>query len=180
MLFSLNWIKEFVDVSMADSELSDKLTMSGFEVDGVAVKGAALDGVITVKILEKIKHPNADKLSLCQVDTGVDTRQIVCGATNMEVGDVVPLATVGTHLPGDFKIKKSKIRGEVSEGMLCSEVELGVADDADGLLILPKDTKAGLDIDEVLSGKAESDSIFDIAITPNRPDCFSVRGKSVV
>lgn len=176
MLFSLNWIKEFVDVSMADSELSDKLTMSGFEVDGVAVKGAALDGVITVKILEKIKHPNADKLSLCQVDTGVDTRQIVCGATNMEVGDVVPLATVGTHLPGDFKIKKSKIRGEVSEGMLCSEVELGVADDADGLLILPKDTKAGLDIDEVLSGKAESDSIFDIAITPNRPDCFSVRG----
>ncbi len=176
MLFSLNWIKEFTPVKLNDSDLSEKLTMSGFEVDGVTEKGASLDGVITVKILEKVAHPNADRLSICKVDTGTDTRQIVCGATNMSVGDMVPLATVGTTLPGDFKIKKSKIRGEVSEGMLCSQVEIGLAESADGLLILPKDTKPGLDVEEVLTNKTEADSIFDIAITPNRPDCFSVRG----
>ncbi|MCK4739527.1 MAG: phenylalanine--tRNA ligase subunit beta [Deltaproteobacteria bacterium] len=173
MIFSFNWLKEFVPTKLTAEEVSKSLTMAGVEVEAAVKAAPPLDGIVTAKILKKEKHPDADRLSLCLVSTGTEEFEIVCGAKNMKEGDVVPLATIGAVLPSGMKIKKSKLRGVTSYGMLCSEVELGLADSSDGLMILPEDLVAGEDITKAL---ALDDYLLDLCITPNRADCLSVRG----
>ena len=121
MQISLNWLKEYVSVNLGPKEVGDLLTMAGSEVDAVTEVGSELDGVVVGHIISVSPHPNADKLSLCEVDTGSGTCSIVCGAQNIKPGDKAPLALTGTTLPNGITIKKAKIRGELSEGMLCSE-----------------------------------------------------------
>ncbi|MDZ4742038.1 MAG: phenylalanine--tRNA ligase subunit beta [Verrucomicrobiota bacterium] len=170
MKISVQWLKDYVDFDWSADELADKLTVAGIEVEGIEVRGANFDHVVVAEILESNKHPNADKLSVCKVTTdGTTTKQIVCGAKNYRVGDRIPLAQPGAILPGGFAIKESKLRGELSQGMMCSAKELGLAADADGLLILPKDTPLGIPISEVFP----TDTIFEVEITPNRPDLLS-------
>ncbi|HWB60704.1 MAG TPA: phenylalanine--tRNA ligase subunit beta, partial [Chthoniobacteraceae bacterium] len=143
------------------------------EVEHVETSGAAIDNVVVAQILESVQHPNADRLSVCKVDDGSGTpRQIVCGAKNYKVGDKVPLALPGAVLPGDFKIKVGKLRGVESAGMLCSGKELGIADDADGLLILPQEARIGAPIAELYP----ADTVLELEITPNRPDLLSYIG----
>lgn len=173
MIVTLNWIKEFVDFTCSPDELAHRLTMAGLEVEAVEYLGAGLDSVIVARLLSVDQHPEADRLTLCQVDTGSEQVQVVCGATNHKTGDLIALAQVGSLLPGDFKIKKSKIRGQVSMGMLCSEKELGLSDEAAGILILPEGLNLGVPVFDALGLK---DVRFEIGLTPNRPDCLSVVG----
>ncbi|MCK5235652.1 MAG: phenylalanine--tRNA ligase subunit beta [Deltaproteobacteria bacterium] len=173
MIFSYNWIKEFTDSKLPVAELTDKLTMAGVEVEAASDLSGGIDGVITAEILEVGSHPNADKLSLCTVKSMDSTYTIVCGAKNMKAGDRVALALHGATLPGGIKLKKSKIRGVASEGMMCSEVELGLANTSDGIMILPKDTELGVDIKDALG---LNDHALEVCITPNRADCLSIRG----
>ncbi|GAB4174473.1 MAG: phenylalanine--tRNA ligase subunit beta [Geothermobacteraceae bacterium] len=147
--------------------------MAGLEVEAVEHIGADLDSVIVARLLSVEKHPEADRLTVCQVDTGSEQLQIVCGATNHRTGDLVALAQVGSVLPGDFKIKKSKIRGQVSMGMLCSEKELGLSEESAGIMILPEGLDLGRPVFEALGLK---DTRIEIGLTPNRPDCLSVYG----
>ena len=125
MIVTYNWLREFVAFDMGPEELAHKLTMAGLEVDAMEKIGEGLDSVIVARLLDVQPHPEADRLTLCQVDTGQGTVQVVCGAKNHRTGDLVALAQVGSVLPGNFKIKKSKIRGRESQGMLCSQKELG-------------------------------------------------------
>jgi phenylalanyl-tRNA synthetase beta chain len=149
------------------------LTLAGVEVEGVETSGCAVKNVVAAQILESAQHPNADRLSVCKVDDGTASpRQIVCGAKNYKVGDKVPLALPGADFGGGFVIKVGKLRGVESQGMMCSAKELGLAEDADGLLILPADTKLGTPIGELFP----SDTVLDLEITPNRPDLLSVIG----
>ncbi|HEY0946948.1 MAG TPA: phenylalanine--tRNA ligase subunit beta [Opitutaceae bacterium] len=177
MKISRNWLQTYVDLSgLSNDEISRAITLLGFEVEGVHTTGAPqLDNVFVGEVLTRDKHPNADKLSVCNVDVGPTqgVKRIVCGAQNYKVGDRVPVALVGAVLPGNFVIKQSKIRGESSDGMMCSAKELGVAEDAAGLLILPGRPELGTPINAVLP---PGDTIFDIEITPNRPDCLSHLG----
>ncbi|MEE9614756.1 MAG: phenylalanine--tRNA ligase subunit beta [Thermodesulfobacteriota bacterium] len=177
MLFSYNWLKEYVATSLTPAELSTRLTMAGVEVEAAREGTPPVKGIVVAEILTVGPHPNADRLKLCQVNTGEGgERSVVCGASNMKEGDRVALAVPGTKLPGGVKIKKSKIRGVVSEGMLCSEVELGIRDTSDGIMILPADAPLGSEFSE-LTGEGEGgDTMLDIAITPNRADLLSVRG----
>lgn len=175
MKVSLNWLREYVDFSGTPAELADLLTRAGVEVEGVHARGVQLDKVVVAQILASEPHPNADRLSVCRVDDGSGQptpRQIVCGAKNYQVGDKVPLALPGAVLPGDFRIKVGKLRGVESDGMLCSGKELGVADDAAGLLILPANARVGAPIGELFP----ADTILDLEITPNRPDLLSHAG----
>ncbi|RLB63540.1 MAG: phenylalanine--tRNA ligase subunit beta, partial [Deltaproteobacteria bacterium] len=121
MIVTYNWLKEFVDFDFTPQELCDRLTMAGLEVDALVNIGGDLDSVIVAQLDSVDAHPDADRLTVCQVNTGTDVVQVVCGATNHKTGDLIALAQPGSVLPGDFKIKKSKIRGQVSLGMLCSE-----------------------------------------------------------
>jgi len=178
MRVSLKWLKEIlpgIEEHYGDMDnFIYTLDMTGTAVESVEVAGTALEGVVVGQIIAKDRHPNADTLWVTQVDIGADQPlQIVCGADNFEAGDKVPVATVGAVLPGDFKIKKSKLRGEVSMGMNCSAKEMGVGGDADGLLILPEDAPIGMSF---ASYYDLSDTILDLEITPNRPDCLSVQG----
>ncbi|MEI7551186.1 MAG: phenylalanine--tRNA ligase subunit beta [Verrucomicrobiota bacterium] len=176
MKISLNWLKDYVQLDAAVDELSRAITFLGFEVEQVLRSGAPpLRHVVVGEVLVRDKHPNADKLSLCQVDVGPagGIKTIVCGAQNYQVGDRVPVALPGAVLPGDFVIKQSKIRGQSSDGMMCSAKELGVAEDASGLLLLAGRPALGTPINEVLP---PGDVVFDIEITPNRPDCLSHLG----
>lgn len=176
MLYSYNWIKEFVDTNLSAAEVSERLTMAGIEVDGVGGLSSEISGVVTARIQEIGKHPNADRLRLCKVTTGEGGEgeyEIVCGATNMKEGDVVALALHGATLPGGIKLKRSKIRGVKSDGMMCSEVELGIAEDSAGIMILPEGTELGLELKDALGG---GDVFFDVSILPNRPDCISIKG----
>jgi len=173
MLVSVKWLRDYVDVDVSAAELADRLTMAGLEVDSLQETGAAFSGVVVAKILSLKPHPNADKLSLCEVTTGGAPVPVVCGASNIHAGDVVPLATVGATLPGDLTIRSSKIRGERSEGMLCSEEELGIGSDASGIMILPADLPLGKGIAEALGIR---DTVLDIGVTPNRSDCLSMVG----
>jgi phenylalanyl-tRNA synthetase beta chain len=174
MKFTYNWLKQYVDFAWSARELAEKLTFAGIEVEEmISVGGGALEQVIVCEILSSEKHPNADKLSVCRVTDGKEERQIVCGAKNYKVGDKVPLALPGVTLPGGFTIKPAKLRGVDSQGMMCSGKELCVADDADGLLILPADTQVGIKLSDALGG---ADTVFDIEVTPNRPDWLSVIG----
>lgn len=171
MLISLEWLKKYVDIKEDINELENALTMIGQEVEAITIQGEGLDNVVVGKIVEFGKHPNSDRLTLTKVDVGEEEPlQIVCGAKNHKLGDKVVVAKIGAVLPGDFKIKKSKIRDVESYGMLCSEVELGLGTEADGILILPEDAPIGMDYREY----AElNDVIFELEITPNRPDCLS-------
>ncbi|MCL2606374.1 MAG: phenylalanine--tRNA ligase subunit beta, partial [Coriobacteriia bacterium] len=178
MRVSLKWLKEIlpgIEQHYSDlGEFTYTLDMTGTAVESIQITGDGLDGVVVGQIVEKTKHSGADTLWVTQVDVGTDEPlQIVCGADNFEAGDKVPVATVGSVLPGDFKIKKSKLRGEVSYGMNCSARELQVGGDADGLLILPVDAPVGMPF---ASYYDMSDTILDLEITPNRPDCLSMQG----
>ena len=172
MIISYNWLKEFVDCDLAPSELADMLTMLGLEVEGMRSVGAGFDSVVVALVEEKAQHPNADKLSVCQVSTGAgEPLQIVCGAPNCDAGKRVPLATIGTAFP-EFKIKKAKLRGVESNGMLCSARELGLSDNHDGLLILAADAPLGKPLTELVT----CDTVIDWEVTPNRPDWLSHLG----
>src|SRR5438874_584499 len=158
MKISLNWLREIVELPPSVEALVELLTLAGVEVEGIESRGVAIDNVVVAQVLESAQHPNADRLSVCKVDDGSGrARQIVCGAKNYKVGDKVPLALPGAVLPGDFKIKVGKLRGVESEGMLCSAKELRLAEDAEGLLILPPEARLGAPIAELFP----TDSILD-------------------
>lgn len=173
MNVTYTWLKEFVDFECTPQELADIMTMLGLEVEGMTTLGGGMDEVIIARVVEKAQHPNADKLSVCKVDTGTEIIDIVCGAQNFVQGDTVALAQVGAVLPGDFKIKRSKIRGEESAGMLCSEKELGLADESAGIMVLSESLALGTPFFEAMALK---DTVFEIGLTPNRSDCLSVIG----
>ncbi|KAF0221877.1 MAG: phenylalanyl-tRNA synthetase beta [Geobacteraceae bacterium] len=173
MIVSYNWLKEFVDFDLSPDALAHLLTMLGLEVEGVERRFEGLDDVVVAVVDEKVPHPNADKLTLCRVNNGKEILNVVCGAKNFRAGDKVALAQVGAVLSGDFKIKRSKIRGEESCGMLCSEKELGLAEESEGIMILPADLPLGAPLFSALGLK---DTIFEIGLTPNRADCLSVIG----
>jgi phenylalanyl-tRNA synthetase beta chain len=173
MIVTCNWLKEFVDFDFSPEDLAHRLTMTGLEVDAMEKLGEGLDSVIVARLVSVDRHPDAERLTLCHVDTGSETVQVVCGATNHRAGDLVALAQVGSVLPGDFRIKKSKIRGVESMGMLCSEKELGLAEESAGIMILP----AGLTLGQpVFAALGLKDVRFELGLTPNRPDCLSVVG----
>ena len=174
MRLSLNWLQDYIDTSdLTAEELADKLDLSGTAVENVFEEGAGLDKVVVAHIKKISPHPNADRLVLCDVYTGVETVQIVCGAKNMKEGDKVALALPGAVLPGGLQIKKAAIRGEESSGMLASEMELGLADESAGIMILSENLQAGERLDIALGLK---DTILELEITPNRPDCMSMIG----
>jgi len=173
MIVTYNWLKEYVDFDLLPQDLADLLTMLGLEVEGMISMGSGMDDVVVALIEERNQHPNADRLSLCKVNNGREVLEIVCGATNMKAGDKVALAQIGAELPGEFKIKRSKIRGIESFGMLCSEKELGLAEASEGIMLLPQEVPLGIPVFEALGLK---DTIFEIGLTPNRADCLSVIG----
>ena len=173
MKTSFNWLKEYVDCELSVAELADRLTMAGLEVEGIEEKGSALKGVVVAQIVSIAPHPQADRLSLCRVKTGERTYPVVCGASNMKKGDKVALAIAGAELPGGVQIKKTEIRGEPSEGMLCSEAELGLSTSAEGIMILPPESPLGMPVADALNTK---DHILEISVTPNRGDCLSIIG----
>jgi phenylalanyl-tRNA synthetase beta chain len=170
MKFSVNWLREFVELPPSIETLAELLTMSGVEIEAIEKRGADFDHVVVAQITDSKSHPNADRLTVCLVDYGSGTtRQIVCGAKNYRVGDKVPLALPGAELTGGLKIRASKLRGVESEGMLCSAKELCVAEDAAGLLILSPEAKIGASIRDLFP----PDTILDVEITPNRGDLLS-------
>lgn len=174
MNVTYNWLKEFVDFSETPEELAALLTMLGLEVESMEKLGGGLDDVVVALVEEKRQHPNADKLSICRVNNGREVLDIVCGAQNFKQGDTVALAQIGAVLPGDFKIKRSKIRGEESCGMLCSERELGLSEESAGIIVLPPDlAPLGTPLFTALGLK---DTLFEIGLTPNRSDCLSAFG----
>ena len=126
MQVSIKWLKDYIELDLTPEELAAKLTMAGVQVEALERKDPAFSGVVVAKNLSIAPHPNADKLSLCRISTGAEDYAVACGAANIKQGDIVPLATVGATIPGDYTIKRSQIRGELSEGMLCSEEELGI------------------------------------------------------
>ena len=160
-------------MELTPEEIAGKLTMAGLEVDSIDRVSPGFSGVAVAKILAIKPHPNADKLSLCEVSTGAKTFPVVCGAQNIHEGDIVPLATVGATIPGGYTIKSSRLRGELSEGMLCSEEELGIGEDTSGIMILPDTFTLGEDLAVALDLE---DVTLEISITPNRADCLSMIG----
>jgi phenylalanyl-tRNA synthetase beta chain len=170
----LSWLRDFAPIEGSPLDLADRLNGIGLIVEGIATPGRGVAGVRPVKVLSFEKHPNADKLLLVDIDPGDgEVRRVVCGASNFSVGDIVPWAPPGAELPGGFKLERRKIRGEVSDGMLCAPDELGLSDDHSGIMILPPDTPLGEDIRTVLG---LDDIVFDLEITPNRPDAMSMVG----
>lgn len=170
MLVSQDWLKEYVDFDYTPEELSLRLNNAGLEVESIAVQ--EVNNVQVGEVLSVEPHPNADRLVVCSVNTGRPLN-IVCGATNMKAGDKVVVAEPGARLPNGLTVKKAKLRGVVSEGMMCSEKELGVGEDHSGILILPGDAPVGQNADSVLK---LNDAVFDLYVTPNRSDCSSVVG----
>lgn len=178
MIFSENWLKEWVDPEMDTQQLMDELTMAGLEVDGCSPVARQFSGIFVAVVESVDKHPNADKLSLCQVNDGATTHQVVCGAPNVRAGLKFPFAKIGAEIittEGEkpFKIKPAKIRGIESQGMLCSAEELGLAESSDGLLELPADASLGQDIREYLG---VDDNSIELDLTPNRGDCLGMIG----
>ena len=170
MKISVSWLKEWINT--IPENLSDRLTMAGLEVEGIELAAPKFNGVVVGKVVELTPHPDADRLRVAQVDVGQDALvQIVCGAPNVEVGIKVPTALVGAVLPGDFKIKDAKLRGVASSGMLCSAKELGINEDASGLMILDAELEVGADFRALLD---LDDEIIEIDLTPNRGDCLSI------
>jgi phenylalanyl-tRNA synthetase beta chain len=180
MKVTLNWLKQYVEFDWTAAELAERLTMIGIEVEGMQKLGGELEGVVVAQVITKDKHPNADKLTVCRVNDGKGERQIVCGAQNFKAGDKVPLILPGSTLPAKpgeapFTIKVGKLRGVESHGMMCSPQELGLGDLVEGLLILREDAKVGQPFAEYL-GRTGSDVVYDLEITPNRPDWNSLIG----
>jgi phenylalanyl-tRNA synthetase beta chain len=173
MKVSLSWLKDYVPCEMDPPDLAEALTMVGLEVESVSERYSYLDTVFVGRINEITPHPNADKLHLCRVDTGYGQISVVCGAPNIQIGMLSPLALPGTEFPEGFVLEKSVIRGQTSEGMLCSEGELGLGDDRSGIMTLDPSLSVG---NKLASALALSDTVFEIEITPNRPDCLSIIG----
>ncbi|MDH5387762.1 MAG: phenylalanine--tRNA ligase subunit beta [Gammaproteobacteria bacterium] len=173
MKISEQWLRSWVNPNISTEEMCDQLTMAGLEIDGVEPAAAEFNNVVVARVESIEKHPDADKLNVCQVTDGKETLQIVCGASNVREGLIIPLAKIGAVLPGDFKIKPAKLRGVESSGMLCSEKELGLADQAEGLMELPEDAPVGMDVREYLE---LDDNCIEIDLTPNRGDCLSIAG----
>src|ERR1700739_2225290 len=179
MRFSLSWLKEYVEFNTSLEEIAERLTMVGLEVESLEYTGKGLEDIIVAQILETRPHPNASKLVLCDVTDGIRKYNIVCGARNMKAGDKVALARAGTKLPPSVKfpegvlIQSAKIRGEISEGMLCAENKLGIGEEGEGIIILPESSKIG---DRVIDALGLNDAVIEVGVTPNRPDCLSVLG----
>lgn len=177
MKFSESWLREWVSPSLTTEELEAQVTMAGLEVDAVDAVASEFTGIVVGEVVSREQHPDADKLSLCQVSDGTETFQVVCGAANVREGLKVPFAKIGAVLASEdgkgFKIKKAKLRGVESFGMLCAESEMGMADSSEGLMELASDAPVGQDIREYLN---LDDSIIEVDLTPNRADCLSVKG----
>ena len=173
MKFPESWLRQHVQTEASHDEIAACLTAIGLEVEDDTAIGSALSGVVVAEIVAIAKHPEADRLNVCQVATGSGTVQIVCGAPNARVGLKAPLAQIGAELPGGFAIKAAKLRGIESFGMLCSAKELGIDADASGLLELPEDAPVGAALAVYLG---LPDARFELKLTPNRADCFSIRG----
>lgn len=172
MIISLNWLRDIVDIEGIEEKIPDALTNAGFEVEEVRETKVDFSDVITAKIKSIRPHPSADRLTLCEVDTGKEILSIVCGAKNIKEGDICPLALPGAVLPGGIRIEKRRIRGETSFGMLCSEKELGLGEDEKGIMILSEGTEVGIDLKKIF----KEDIVMDISVTPNRGDCLSHLG----
>ncbi len=173
MKFSEQWLREWVNPANSSQALMDQITMAGLEVDGAEPVAGKFSGVVVGEVVAVEPHPDADKLSVCQVSDGTSQAQVVCGAANVREVLTAPFAVVGAVLPGDFRIKKARLRGQPSEGMLCSESELGLSDDHQGLMELPADAPVGEALDSFLG---LNDVSIDVDLTPNRSDCLSIKG----
>lgn len=173
MKLSVNWLKDFIETTASPEELANLLTMAGLEVDSINDAASAFSKVVVGEVLSVEKHPDADKLTVCQVDVGSEKLQIVCGAKNVAKGIKIPVAMIGAVLDNDFKIKKGKLRGVESCGMLCAEQELSLAEKSNGLMILPQDAPLGTNVYDYLS---LDDKILEVDLTPNRGDCASMIG----
>jgi phenylalanyl-tRNA synthetase beta chain len=176
MKVTIKWLKEYLDISLTPAELANRLTMAGLEVKGVQATGGTWDNIVVGQIKVINRHPNADRLSLVIVDLGTGQETVVCGATNLVLGDKIAFARVGAqlidgHTGQVVQLKSAKIRGIVSRGMVCSEKELGISDEHEGIMVLPSDAPVGIPLTDYLS-----DVIFNLEVTPNRPDCLSVIG----
>ncbi|GAB4362784.1 MAG: phenylalanine--tRNA ligase subunit beta [Calditrichia bacterium] len=171
MKISYNWLQDYLDLTIDPYELADRLSMRGLEVEEVSKQSLDIPGVVVGKVISCSPHPSADRLSVCEVDVGTEQLTIVCGAPNVARDQMVAVARVGALLPNGMKIKKTKIRGVPSEGMICSEQELQLAEESEGIWVLPENLPVGMPLNEALEFKP--DFIFDIAVTPNRPDCLS-------
>ncbi|MCF7858951.1 MAG: phenylalanine--tRNA ligase subunit beta [Candidatus Cloacimonetes bacterium] len=172
MKISFNWLKEYIDIKLSANELQGRMTFAGIEVEGIEELGSTLKQIKIAEVVEFKKHPNADKLSVCQVNDGSSTRQVICGAPNCRNGIKVAFAGIGTKLQ-DLSIKKVKLRGIESFGMICSEQELGISEAHEGIMILPEDAPIGTDLASYLSIE---DTCYDVEITPNRPDLLGIIG----
>jgi phenylalanyl-tRNA synthetase beta chain len=173
MKISLNWLRDWVDVGDDVPALAHALTMAGLEIEGVHQAGPALSGIVVGEVKSVTKHPDAEKLNVCAVSTGSEEFQIVCGAPNVRVGMKAPLATLGAKLPNGTEIKRAKLRGVESFGMLCSARELGLSEDTSGLFDLPAQLQTGQDL---VTALGLDDTLFEVNLTPNRGDCMSVLG----
>jgi phenylalanyl-tRNA synthetase beta chain len=176
MKVPLNWLQEYVDITMPPDDLANRLAMAGTEVKGIQVIGGSWGNIVIGQIVDINPHPNADRLSLATIDLGTERQTVVCGAPNLRLGDKVAFAPVGAQLIDGhsgqvFRLKPAKIRGVVSNGMACSEKELGISDSHEGIMVLPAEAPIGTPLAEYLG-----DTIFDIDVTPNRPDCLSIVG----
>ena len=174
MRVSVEWLQDWVDIDLGPEELAERLTVAGLEVDSVETAAPDFEGLVVAEIASVEPHPNADRLVVCRVDDGEAQHSVVCGAPNASSGLRAPFAAIGARLPGGSKVGRAKIRGVTSEGMLCSEKDLGLADESDGLLQLPQDAPLGQSVRDYL--KLDDDAVLDIDLTPNRGDCFSVIG----
>lgn len=174
MRISVQWLQEWLQIDETPEQLGHRLTMAGLELDAMEAAAPAFSGVRVGHVVAVDPHPDADRLRVCRVEAGeTEPLIIVCGAPNVHEGMRAPVAVIGAVLPGDFRIKRSKLRGVASEGMLCSARELGLADDAEGLMSLPTTLEAGQDLREALG---LDDTILEVDLTPNRADCLGMRG----
>ncbi|HNW36737.1 MAG TPA: phenylalanine--tRNA ligase subunit beta, partial [Candidatus Ozemobacteraceae bacterium] len=170
MKILLSWLRDYIDIQVSPEQISDALQMAGIEVESIHQPGKGLSKVVIGQILTRSPHPNADKLSICTVNVGAaEPLKIVCGAPNCDTGNKVPVAMIGASLPTGFEIRKAKIRGEESFGMMCSRRELGISDEHEGLWILPPESVIGSDI---VKTAGMDDVIFEISVTPNRGDAL--------
>ncbi|HKY16442.1 MAG TPA: hypothetical protein VJM33_16060, partial [Microthrixaceae bacterium] len=176
MKILLSWLREYApEVDLDPFALGDLLSAIGLETEDVRLLGGSLDGIVVARVLGLRPHPDADRIQLVDVDPGDgEALQVCCGAFNMEVGDLVALATIGTKMPGGMEIARRKLRGEWSNGMLCSSRELELGDEHGGILVLPAELDVGAGFAEAMG--VEADALLDLAVTPNRPDALSVIG----
>jgi phenylalanyl-tRNA synthetase beta chain len=171
--FSEKWLRDWVSPALNTEDLAHQITMAGLEVDSISPVAQVFSGVVVAQIISAERHPDADKLQICQVSSGIATVQIVCGAPNARVGLKVPLAQVGAELPGSLRIKQTKLRGVDSQGMLCAEQELGLSEASEGLMELAPDAPLGVDLRHYLG---LDDSVIEVSVTPNRADCLGIAG----